>query len=800
MTRGPRVGDPAPRPDGPDKVTGRFAYSSDLTAPGMLWGAVVRSPHPSARILGIDPAPALALPGVAAVLTADDVPGRAVYGLAVADQPVLARDVVRHHGEAVAAVAAATPDLARRAARAVAVAYAPLDPLIDPAAAAAAAPVHPAGNVYRHLVVRRGDVAAAAAGPDLVTVEDTYEVGRQDPAFLGLESGLAVPAADGGVDLSVSTQFLHADRDQIAASLGLPEDRVRLTLAGVGGAFGGREDLTLHLHLCLLALRTGRPVGMAYDRSESFVGHVHRHPARLWYRHRATRGGTLVSVEARVLLDGGAYQSTSAAVLANACCFAAGPYRVPHAHVEGWAVRTNHPPAGALRGFGIPQVCFAHESQMDALAAALGMDPVDLRRRNALTTGDTLLTGQRITGTAPAVACLDAAVAHALPDPPGDDPLRLPGGTGLATGPGDVRRGVGVALGFKNLMYSEGFQDLSTASVRLERVGAEAVATVHCAAAEVGQGFVTLAQQIVRTELGVDRVVLRAADTTIGDAGSSSASRQSWMSGGAVAAACAAVRDEVLARVAAGRDGGPDAFALRDGEVVSRDGGLRLPVAEVVGADPVEAVRVFTHAPTAPLDADGQGDAHVAFVFTAHRAVVDVDPGLGSVQVVQVATGQDIGRALNPLAVTGQLEGGIAQGLGLALLEDVATRGGRVATRTFQDYLVPTALDVGDVVATLIEEPEPGAPYGAKGVGEAPTLSSIPAIIAAVRAATGRPLRRIPVRPEHVALGDDGVAPFLPPAAPAPPGVVDEPAGPVGKPWLTDPPGVVDLPGPQVGP
>jgi xanthine dehydrogenase D subunit len=722
------IGTSALRPDGIPKVQGRFAFSSDLWAEGMLWGRTLRSSHPSARIRALDADGARKLQGVAAVLDADDVPGRPVFGLEHADQPVLARDVVRYEGEPVAIVAATTPELAFQAVRAIAVDYEPVEPLVDPARARSAPPIHPDGNVLRELRILHGDPDATGE----VVVEGTYEVGMQDQAFMGPESGLAIPDGDGGVDLYVSTQWLHVDRHQVAACLDLPPEKVRITLAGVGGAFGAREDVSLQVHLCLLALRTGRPVKMCYSREESFFGHVHRHPARLQYRHSATRDGELVAVRARILLDGGAYASSSTAVIANASCFAAGPYRVPNATVDGLVVRTNNPPCGAMRGFGAVQSCFAYEAQMDRLAAALGIDPVQLRLRNALTTGDRLITGQLVTGTAPVREVIEAAAAHPLPGPPAD-PLELPGGSGGTATPGEVRRGIGFAVGFKNLMYSEGFDDFSTAAVRLELgPGGAPIATVHCAAAEVGQGFVTLAQQIVRTELGVDRVVVLTADTRIGSAGSTSASRQTWMSGGAVQAAALAVREAI-----GGRAGTPpDPAALADG--------------------PVERVRVYRHRPTVPLDAYGQGDAHVSFVFAAHRAVVDVDPGLGLVRVVQIATGQDVGRALNPLQLTGQIEGGIAQGVGLAVMEELVLDSGRLRNPSFTDYLIPTALDMPDVVATLVEHPEPGAPFGAKGAGEPPTISSTAAVVAAIRAATGLELPRVPVRPADIALAPTG--------------------------------------------
>ena len=403
-TRPPRLGESAPRPDGTPKVAGSFAFSSDLWHDRMLWGGTLRSPHPSARIRSIDIGPAVALAGVHAVLTAADVPGSPTYGLEHSDQPVLASDVVRYEGEPVAVVAADHPATVRRALEAIVVDYEPTDPLVDPLQAEAADPIHPDGNLIRRIHLRHGDQGAVGE----VQVEGTYEVGMQDQAFLGPESGLAVPAEDGGVDLFVATQWLHVDRDQVAACLGLEPERVRLTLAGVGGAFGAREDLSLHVHLCLLALHTGRPVKMVYSREESFHGHVHRHPARMWYRHHADRDGRLVRVEARLVLDGGAYASSSSAVIANATCFAAGPYRVPSADIDGAVVRTNNPPCGAMRGFGAVQTCFAHEAQMDRLADALGMDPVELRRRNVLATGDRLVTGQVIVGTAPVAEVLDA--------------------------------------------------------------------------------------------------------------------------------------------------------------------------------------------------------------------------------------------------------------------------------------------------------------------------------------------------------------------------------------------------------
>ncbi|WP_245855035.1 xanthine dehydrogenase subunit D [Micromonospora wenchangensis] len=734
------VGDSPVRPDGTLKVTGQFAFSSDLSADGMLWGATLRSPYARARIRGIDLTAALALPGVRAVLTAADVPGAGSYGLEVADQPVLAADEVSYQGEPVAVVAADHPETARRAAARIVVDYEPLPPVTDAEAALAA------GDIFRHVPVRRGDAHATAE----VVVSGVYQVGMQDQAFLGPESGLAMPTVDGGVDLYIATQWLHVDQRQVASCLGLPVDRVRLYLAGVGGAFGAREDLSMQVHACLLALRTGRPVKMVYGREESFFGHVHRHPALMRYEHGADRDGRLVYVKAHIVLDGGAYASSTPAVVANAATLGVGPYEVPNVVMDAYGARTNNPPCGAMRGFGAVQTCFGYESQMDKLAAALGLDPVEIRRRNAMTTGSVMPTGQVVDGPAPVARLLELVRDRPAPLAASGDPREWPGGVANTTHGESVVRGVGYAIGIKNVCFSEGFDDYSTARVRLEMVGGEPVVLVHTAAAEVGQGLVTLQAQIARTELGVERVVVAAADTTVGSAGSSSASRQSYVTGGAVRAACQAVRDGVLARLGA-RAGPADGLRLAGGMVVTASGVAVADLAEVLGDDPVEETRQWRHRPTHPLDPrTGQGDAHVQYAFAAHRATVDVDVELGLVRVVEIATAQDVGKAINPQAVLGQIHGGTAQGLGLALMEELRVVDGLVRNPSFTDYLIPTILDVPPMTVDVLELADPHAPYGLRGVGEPPTISSTPAVVAAIRAATGLALSRVPVRPEYL--------------------------------------------------
>ena len=759
-----KVGEHTVRADGVPKVTGEFEYSSDLWMDGMLWGATLRSPHPYARIWSTDTSAAEAMPGVRAVLTYENVPGRKVYGMEIPDQPVLAWEHVRYQGEPVAIVAADHPETARRAAEKIAVEYEVLEPLTDAenAMSEGAPDLHPSGNLLRHIHTVHGDVENAEAD---VVVTGEYEVGMQDQAFLGPESGLAVPDGEGGVDLYISTQWLHVDQDQLAESLDLPTERVRLTLSGVGGAFGGREDLSIQAHACLLALHTERPVKMMYDREESFFGHVHRHPARMSYEHGADRDGKLVYVKARIILDGGAYASSSTAVCSNAASFSCGPYDVPNALVDTYMLYTNNPPCGAMRGFGAVQVCFAYESQMDKLARELGMDPVELRIKNAIEPGNTLPFGQEMPEPAPVAEILRRVKNMSLPEEKetiGRDLRELPGGVSNVTHGEAVKRGVGYSVGFKNVCYSEGFDDYSTARVTLQVESGEPLVRVHTAAAEVGQGLVTIQAQIARTELGVERVSVLGADTEVGSSGSSSASRQTYMTGGAVKMACEAVRERLFERVREefGEDQG--GLSLDNGKVISEGSGMLVPLDELLGGEEIEETCEFHHKETSSFDENGQGDAHVQFAFAAHRAVVEVDVELGLVRVVEIATAQDVGKAMNPQALEGQIEGGIAQGLGLALLEEIQVKDGKIQNASFTDYLIPTILDMPSVRAEILELADPEAPYGLKGVGEPPTIASTPAIVSALRDATGQELARVPVKPEQI-VGIAVKAPREPP-------------------------------------
>ncbi|KJY22438.1 xanthine dehydrogenase family protein molybdopterin-binding subunit, partial [Streptomyces katrae] len=543
------------------------------------------------------------------------------------------------------------------------------------------------------------------------------------------------------------------------------EEKVRMTMAGVGGAFGGREDISMQILAPVLALRTGKPVKMVYNRFESFFGHVHRHPAKLRYEHGATREGKLTHMKCRIVLDGGAYASSTASVVGNAASLAVGPYVVDDVDIEAIGLYTNNPPCGAMRGFGAVQACFAYEAQMDKLAAKLDMDPVEFRRLNAMEQGTIMPTGQRVDHPAPVAELLRRVKDRPLPPrrqwetSDGETDVRaLPGGLSNTTHGEGIVRGVGYAVGIKNVGFSEGFDDYSTARVRLEVMGGEAVAMVHTAMAEVGQGGVTIHAQIARTELGVDRVTIHPADTQVGSAGSTSAGRQTYMTGGSVKNSCELVREKVLEIGRRKFGAGHPAWAgaglrLAGGKVVTEDGEVLAAVTDVLGDEAVEVEAEWRHRPTEAFDlVTGQGNGHVQYSFAAHRAVVEVDTELGLVKVVELACAQDVGKAINPLSVVGQIQGGTTQGLGVAVMEEIIVdpKTAKVRNPSFTDYLIPTILDTPTIPVDYLELADPNAPYGVHGIGEAPTLSSTPAVVAAIRDATGLALDRTPIRPEHL--------------------------------------------------
>ncbi|MFJ5840400.1 molybdopterin cofactor-binding domain-containing protein [Streptomyces shenzhenensis] len=705
------VGSPVERPDARAKMAGDFPYATSLHAPGELHGVTVRSDTASADLLGVDTGDAMAVPGAVRVLTLADVPGARRIGLKAADQPVLADGRIRYHGEPIAFAVAETAEAARLMAGAVRPRLRPRPALLDPLAALLpdAPRLGPDGNLVHELRLRRG----TARGP--VAVRHRWHTGRQDAAFLAPEAGLAVPDTDGGVTLRVATQDLHADRAQIAAALALPPDLVRVELAGVGGAFGGREDITLHVHLCLAARLTGRPVRAVYSRPESLAAHPHRHPCVLDYELTAEPDGTFVSLSAELCFDGGPYASTSMPVTRIGHHFAAGPYRFAAVQITSRAVRTNNPVSGALRGFGATQACFGLESTIDLLARRLGTDPVPLRWRNLLAAGEPLaVSGQRLDGVAPPREVLDACLSVPMPHAP------------VAAG---LRRGVGVAVGVKSAGLGDGRADPAGIVLRATREGV----LVSSAAPEVGQGIGAVLAQIVREHLG--DVPVRAAPVTsaLPVSGASKASRQTMASGGAAHIAARQLRVRLLKLV-----------ADRGGEYPPGGG----PLSVLAEGEEVVVEARNDGVPTRPADpVTGEGTPHPAFQLTAHRAVVDVDPVLGTARLVQLVTAQDVGRAVNRVLCAGQLAGGSVQGAGFALTEEIEVDAeGRSLTGGFGDYLLPAATDAAEIVPVLLEHPHPRLAFGAKGLGEGPLISSPAAVAAALRDATGRVIDRVPAR------------------------------------------------------
>ncbi|MFO0994556.1 MAG: molybdopterin cofactor-binding domain-containing protein [Hyphomicrobiales bacterium] len=735
------VGTSRQRPDAEAKVRGGFEYATDLHEDGMLWGATLRSPHPLARILNVDLAPAKAIPGVAAVLGAWDVSENR-FGAINRDQPVLADDHVRYVGEPIAIVAASDPETARRALRAIEVSYEPLAPVIDPLDALAR------GHIHRHVKYAHGDPTIRGE----VEVEGEYFTARQDHSFMAPDGGLARPDGHGGVEIIGATQWVHADRSQIAFALGLPEEKVLVRNAGVGGSFGGRVSMTWQIHGALLALHTNRPVKFLYSRQETFHARYHRHPSRIWIRHHANRDGLLVKLEARILYEGGPYSHTSAAGIGNGSTLIQGPYHIPNATIEGWAVATNNGMCGPLRGFGVVQAIYACESNMDKLARELKVDPVELRMRNALRNDDRWIFNQAQDRPTPVRELIAKCQAKPLPDQLPDDhrkihPVRFPGGIASPSRPEHIKRGVALAAAVKNVCLSEGAPVNSTAMVSLR----DGVATIDCAAAEVGQGFVAIAEQIVQSVLGVSDVRLNPADTSMPPAATTDGSQQTVTSGTAVHHAATRVKERFLRVFSRERGLDPSLLDMRDGHVVDKAGNRLASIVDAGQGLIFRATERFDQRATRPVDdPDSDAPVHVTFGFSANRCVVDVDVELGLVKVVQMDVAQDIGFAVNPLQAHGQIEGGSVQGMGLALMEHLKAEDGHLLNPDWRSYHIPTIVDAPEIKSELVFYPEPDYPFGWKGMAELPHVQAPPAVLAAVRAATGLDLPAAPATPKQV--------------------------------------------------
>ncbi len=747
------VGQRMPRPDAVAKATGAALFAADYRFPGMLHARVLRSAYPHARIRGIDASQARSAPGVVAVLTAADVPGNKNHGVSRNDWPVLAYDVVRYRGDAIAVVVAETEAQAEAALPLIAVDYEPLPAVFSPEEARRpdAPHLHPGGNLLKHTHVERGDVDAAFAQADVV-IEQVYHTPATDHAFLEPEAAVAVPAGDGGVTVYVGSQIPFKDRAQVAASLALPEEKVRIVQPAVGGAFGGKEDISVQIHAALAAVVTGRPVQLVYTRQDSLRYHPKRHATTIRYKTGARRDGKLLAVEVEILGDTGAYASLGEFVMARTATHAAGPYDVPNVRIDSYAMYTNNPPAGALRGFGVPQACFACETQMDILAERLGLDPLELRWRNAVRVGSTIATGQVLresVGLLETIERVQEAIQAVGPTQP--DPL-------LSRHPCSPtrRRGWGVACAFKNVGLGGPLPDSAGAEVELT---ADGRCIVRAGAAENGQGLLAVLAQIAAQELGVpyERVAVILADTgqTL-DGGATTASRQTFITGNAVRLAAIRLRESLAGAAAEELSVPPDALVFEQSSVLSPQSaasGRSLTLMEAVAlaqreGRPTREQVVYTAPPTVPVETPG--DTHFAYGYGTQAAEVEVDTETGQVRVLRVIAAHDVGRAINPLGVEGQLEGGVLMGLGFALQEELELDEGLVVNDSFARYKVPTIEQRPQITPIIVEAPAAAGPYGAKGVGEITSIPTAPAITNAIHAAVGVRVTRLPVTPARL--------------------------------------------------
>jgi CO/xanthine dehydrogenase Mo-binding subunit len=727
------IGTNARRIDAPAKVTGQALYPGDIRPSGALEMATLFAGRPHARVVKIATGEAEAASGVVAVFTAADVPVNE-YGLQIPDQPVLCgpgsakagADVVRFVGDQVALVVAETEDQARAALKLIRIEWEDLPLVLDPEAAMqpGAYQLHPHApdNVTYKYHIHRGDVAAALGTADVV-IEGIYQTPVQEHAYLQPEAGVAYLDEAGRVTVEVAGQWTHVDAEQIAHALAIPVEQVRVIYPAIGGAFGGREDMSVQITLALCAWRLAqrgirRPIRTQWSREESMVGHGKRHAMKIWTRWGANRDGKLVGAEVKAIADGGAYMYTSNKVLGNTTLTCTGPYAIPNVKVDTYAIYTNNVPGAAFRGFGGPQGHFAAESQMDKLAEALGLDPVEFRLRNILTDESLLTTGTPIPGGVGLTQTVIAAAQAAgwTQDAGGhwQRPARA------AASPGTVRRGLGFAAGFKNVGFSFGYQENSYARVEVRGGTQMQQAVVYFAGADVGQGNHTVIAQVAAEVLDVpfDCVKVVASDTAqMGNSGSASASRLTYMSGNAVRGAA----EKALA-----------AWQNED----------RPAIGEYVYLAPK----------TTKLDPQtGHGLPNFAYGYVAQAALVEVDTETGAVRIERFVSADDVGQAINPQQVTGQIQGGAVQALGYTLLEDFKTRDGYVLTDKLSTYLIPTVVDVPEQMDPIIVQvPDPNGPYGARGMSEMPYLPAAPAVANAVYDALGIRFNEFPLTPERI--------------------------------------------------
>ncbi len=741
------MGNPRLREEAVKKVSGTAAYADDIVKQGMLHGAILWAAHPHARILGIDTSDAEAMEGVALVLTAQDIPGLNQAGLILRDQPAIAADKTRYIGDSLGSVFAETREIAQRARDRIRVEYEVLPGVFSPSEAAQedAPKVHEGGNLVKHAAIRRGDVEQAFAECEVV-IEGTYSTPFIEHAFLEPESGIAYPDGEGGVVIEIGTQAIFDDRTQLSEILALPEEKIRVIQTPQGGSFGGKEDLILQQHLAIAALRTGRPAKITLTREESLRVHTKRHPAWMRYKTGADKSGHLLAIEAEITLDAGAYASLSPDVLENTVVFAAGPYYVPNLKIEGNAWYTNNVLCGAMRGFGVNQIAVGLEQQMDAMARALEIDPFEFRIINAVVAGlptaaDHLLE-EGVDGIKQTIeAARDAFQRIELPEPTNGKAI-----------------GVGVASAVKNVGFGHGFPESAGAIVRLNPGGEVLLRVTHH---EYGQGGWAGQIRIASDELGipVDRIAITQPDTAeTPKTGPTTASRQTFLTGNAVVLACQTLKEEVYARAAEILDVDPAELAFEGSRVVARGSARGVELGELGDEfvvekryEPPPTNQMLEGEPSRFGRADFQSlTIHVMYSYTTQVAVVEVDPRRAEVKVLKMISANDVGKALNPQIIKGQIEGGVMMGVGYALSERYLLQDGINLTDSLHKVRLPSASDAPEILPVIVEVPHPFSPQGMKGLAEAPSLATAPAILNAIHDAVGVRIRDLPADRERL--------------------------------------------------
>jgi xanthine dehydrogenase molybdenum-binding subunit len=746
------VGSINPRPDSVDKVTGEAKFTDDYQFPDMLVGKVLRAGVPHAILEKLEVAVAREVPGVVTILTAEDIPGENLHGIVYRDWPVLVGigEKVRYVGDAIAIVAAKDEAAAREAIQQIRTQFRELPIVSDPvyARSTEAEEVHAQGNLLKHIKVRKGEMEAGWARAD-ITMEGRFHTPATDHAFMEPECSIAIPLKDGRMEVLVGSQIPYADREQVARALGVTQDRVRIRGALIGGGFGGKEDIAGQIHAALLAQATGRPVKILFDRQESLLVHPKRHGTQLQVRLGAMEDGTLIVAETELYGDTGAYASLGDKVMTRATTHSAGPYNIEHVRADCYAMYTNNPPAGAFRGFGVTQSCFAVESCIDDLAQTLSIDPFTFRRMNALKVGHTTNTGQVLAESVGLLECLDKVEAE-LRNRVGDrDPFEAI----VPEGVPEKRRAWGIAAAYKNTGLGGGAPDKASAEVELYSDGS---IEVRSASADMGQGLVTVLQLIAAEEMGakLDQVRVLLSDTDLTpDGGPTTASRQTFVTGNAARHASIVLREAVCSSLSEKLDVPPDEITFQEG--LAQVNGHQVSLGEAAdwmkaeGRDP-KALYEYWAPETQPLGTGG--DMHFAYSFAVQAAEVEVNLQTGEVEVLEVIAANDVGKAINPLGLQGQVEGGVMMGLGNALTEEFITEEGIVFTDRLARYRMPSIVQAPQITSIVVEHPAAEGPYGAKGVGEISSIPTTPAITNAIKHACGVRVHRLPVDQDTLAL------------------------------------------------